>query len=190
MAQTRSAVPVIVGLIAAAGAIYWISSSGDPNLTCTDAEVLSEVRLIIAGLTPVGKQLEMIADPDWRPPQPPAQIGSNAYSPPPAPVVERPNLSELARLRENYVQIASSVAVSYDRDLSRVTCFATYRLNNQQIVDAASRSEGYEGPASLAGAQLLADTMMSIVRAPAPATATFTVQPGAKRGTLAINVRL
>ena len=175
-----------IGIAGLAYSVFWPS---DPNSRCSDHEVRDEVGDLIGGLTTIGKFLDRMIDPAWQPEQPPQPVGSNGYVPPVAKKIEKPELRDLTSLRHGYVELTgSSLAVAYDRDLDRVTCRVTYKLNNDSVIDAAKRSEAYLPVASLAATQKMIAGIATLAQQDNASSATYTVQPGDRFGTLAITV--
>ncbi|KRR23269.1 hypothetical protein CQ13_27670 [Bradyrhizobium retamae] len=175
--------------IGIAGLAYWMFWPADPNARCSDSEVRDEVRVLIGGLTSAGKFLDRMLDPAWQPQQQPRPVGSNAYIPPPAKKIEKPDPREVKSLLHNYVVLAgNSVAVAYDRDLDRVTCRVTFKLNNDSLMDAAKRSEVYLPAATLAATQKMITAIGALAQQDRATSATYTVQPGDRFGRVMITV--
>jgi hypothetical protein len=178
---------VVVGLAAAA---YWLLSPADPNAMCSDNSVRTEVQNLVGSLTPVGKALDAMLEPGWKPEQPPQPAGSNGYIAVAPDEIKKPSPAELSGLRSAYVQLVSpSLAVAYDRDLERVTCQLSFQLNNQAIIDAASRSDAYKQVSRLANMAVSVTELKAIFKQGSQQNATYTVQPGDQWGTYTILVQ-
>lgn len=177
----------VVGLAAAA---YWLLRPADPNVMCSDNGVRTEVQNLIESLTPVGKALDAMLEPGWKPEQPPQPAASNGFIPAAPDEIKKPSPAELSGLRSGYVQLVSpSLAVAYDRDLERVTCQLSFQLNNQAIVDAANRSNAYKPVSRLANMARSLTELKAIFKQDLQRTATYTVQPGNQWGTYTILVQ-
>jgi hypothetical protein len=144
---------------------------------------------LIGGLPPGGKFLDRMLDPAWQPGRPPQLVGSNGYIPPPAKKIEKPDPRELKSLLHDYVVLAgNSVAVAYDRDLDRVTCRVTFKLNNDSLMDAAKRSDMYLPAATLAATQKMITGIGALAQQDRAKSSTYTVQPGDRFGRILITV--
>lgn len=175
--------------IGVAGIACWLLWPDDPASRCSGDGVRDEVRVLIGGLTPAGKFLDRMLDPAWRPDQPPNPTGSNGYIPPPAKKIEKPDPGEVRSLLRDHVDlVGSSVAVAYDRDLDRVTCRVSFKIDNDLLINAAKRSNVYSPAAMIAASQKVVTAIGALAQQDRANSAIYVVQPGDRFGKVLITV--